>query len=48
VAVDSVVPGRTRGTICDERLAWLDRTLSARPDAQGHVRRILWRRVEAK
>jgi lipocalin-like protein len=23
-------------------------TLSARPDAQGHVRRILWRRVEAK
>jgi Icc protein len=33
VAVDSVVPGRTRGTICDERLAWLDRTLAARPDA---------------
>ena len=33
VAVDSVVPGRTRGTICDERLAWLDRTLSQRPDA---------------
>ena len=23
-------------------------TLSARPDAQGHVRRILWRRVEGK
>ena len=23
-------------------------TLSARPDAQGHVRRILWRRVETK
>ena len=33
VAVDSVVPGRTRGTICDERLAWLDRTLAQRPDA---------------
>jgi hypothetical protein len=25
-----------------------DLTLSARPDAQGQVRRILWRRVEAK
>jgi len=25
-----------------------DLTLSARPDAQGHVRRILWRRVGAK
>jgi hypothetical protein len=25
-----------------------DLTLSARPDAQGHVRRILWRRVEGK
>ena len=33
VAVDSVVPGRTRGAICDERLAWLDRVLSERPDA---------------
>jgi 3',5'-cyclic AMP phosphodiesterase CpdA len=33
VAVDSVVPGRTRGSICDERLAWLDRTLAARPHA---------------
>jgi hypothetical protein len=25
-----------------------DLTLSARPDAQGQVRRILWRRVDAK
>jgi 3',5'-cyclic-AMP phosphodiesterase len=33
VALDSVVQGRTRGTVCDERLAWLDRTLAARPDA---------------
>jgi len=33
VALDSVVEGRTRGNVCDERLAWLDRTLSARPDA---------------
>jgi 3',5'-cyclic AMP phosphodiesterase CpdA len=33
VAVDSVVPGRTRGTLCDERLAWLERTLAQRPDA---------------
>jgi len=33
VAIDSVVQGRTRGTLCDERLAWLDRTLAARPDA---------------
>ena len=33
VALDSIVPGRTRGTLCDERLAWLDRTLAERPDA---------------
>ena len=33
VAVDSVVQGRTRGMLCDERLAWLDRTLGQRPDA---------------
>ena len=32
VALDSVVPGRTRGNRCDERLAWLDRTLGQRPD----------------
>src|SRR5581483_2799256 len=31
VALDSVVPGRTRGMLCDERLAWLDRMLAARP-----------------
>ena len=37
VAVDSVVPGRTRGNVCDERLAWLDRTLSQRPDARTLV-----------
>jgi Icc protein len=33
VALDSVVQGRTRGSVCDERLAWLDRTLAQRPDA---------------
>jgi 3',5'-cyclic-AMP phosphodiesterase len=33
VALDSVVPGRTRGLVCDERLAWLDRTLAERRDA---------------
>jgi 3',5'-cyclic AMP phosphodiesterase CpdA len=32
VALDSVVQGRTRGLVCDERLAWLDQTLAARPD----------------
>lgn len=37
VALDSVVPGRTRGNVCDERLAWLDRTLSQRPDARTLV-----------
>ena len=31
VAIDSVIPGRTRGTLCDERLAWLDRTLAQKP-----------------
>ena len=31
VALDSVVPGRTRGSLCDERLEWLDRTLAGRP-----------------
>lgn len=33
VALDSVVQGRTRGGVCDERLAWIDRTLASRPDA---------------
>jgi 3',5'-cyclic-AMP phosphodiesterase len=31
VAADSVVPGQTRGTLCDARLAWLDRTLAEKP-----------------
>lgn len=29
VALDTVIPGHGAGTLCDERLAWLDRTLSA-------------------
>jgi 3',5'-cyclic AMP phosphodiesterase CpdA len=33
VALDSVIPRQGGGTLCDERLAWLDRTLAARPDA---------------
>src|SRR5664279_1849733 len=33
VALDSVVQGRTRGAVDDERLAWLDRTLALRPSA---------------
>jgi 3',5'-cyclic AMP phosphodiesterase CpdA len=33
VALDSVVQGRTKGLVCERRLAWLDRTLAARPDA---------------
>jgi len=33
VALDSVVQGRTRGNVCNERLAWLDHTLAQRPDA---------------
>lgn len=33
VAIDSVVPGRTRGALSEERLAWLDETLAARPEA---------------
>jgi 3',5'-cyclic-AMP phosphodiesterase len=33
VALDSVMQGRTRGTLTDERLAWLDGILSERPDA---------------
>lgn len=30
VALDSVEEGRTRGNLCNERLAWLDRTLAQR------------------
>ncbi|HXU53399.1 MAG TPA: phosphodiesterase [Casimicrobiaceae bacterium] len=33
VALDSVVQGRTKGLVCERRLAWLDRTLGERPDA---------------
>ena len=33
VALDSVIPMQGGGTLCGERLAWLDRTLAARPDA---------------
>jgi Icc protein len=33
VALDSIVHGRVRGAVCDERLEWLDRTLAARPFA---------------
>lgn len=33
VALDTVIPGQGSGELCDERLAWLDRTLAARPDA---------------
>lgn len=31
VALDSVVPGQTRGALCEARLRWLDRTLAERP-----------------
>jgi Icc protein len=31
VAADSVIPGHTSGTLGDERLAWLDRTLAEQP-----------------
>ena len=37
VALDSVVPGRTRGNVCDDRLGWLDRTLAQRPEARTLV-----------
>lgn len=33
VALDSLVPRQGGGALCAERLAWLDRTLAARPDA---------------
>lgn len=32
VAVHSVIPGRTDGMLCAERLGWLDRTLAEQPD----------------
>lgn len=32
VALDTLVPGDHRGALCDERLAWLDRTLAAAPE----------------
>lgn len=31
VAVDTLIPGEGGGEVCDERLAWLDRTLAAAP-----------------
>jgi 3',5'-cyclic AMP phosphodiesterase CpdA len=31
VATDSVVPGQTKGHLCEARLGWLDRTLAQRP-----------------
>ncbi|MBA3772407.1 MAG: phosphodiesterase [Ramlibacter sp.] len=31
VAADSVVRGRVRGSMCDQRLEWLDRTLGEKP-----------------
>ena len=33
VALDSLVPKQGGGTLCAERLAWLDRTLAQRPEA---------------
>lgn len=31
VAADTVIPGEVGGELCEERLAWLDRTLAAEP-----------------
>jgi 3',5'-cyclic AMP phosphodiesterase CpdA len=31
VALDTLVDGKHHGTLCDERLGWLDRTLAAQP-----------------
>ena len=31
VALDSVIPGQSGGELCEERLAWLERTLAAQP-----------------
>jgi Icc protein len=32
VALDSLIPGKTHGELCAERLGWLDEALAARPD----------------
>lgn len=32
IALDTVVPGESGGALCEARLSWLDRTLSAAPD----------------
>jgi 3',5'-cyclic AMP phosphodiesterase CpdA len=32
VALDTLIPGQGGGELCDERLAWLERTLAARPE----------------
>ncbi|WP_119421575.1 phosphodiesterase [Desertibaculum subflavum] len=32
LALDTLIPGKGGGELCDERLAWLDRTLSAAPE----------------
>jgi len=32
IMLDTVVPGHAHGELCARRLAWLDRTLAARPD----------------
>jgi 3',5'-cyclic AMP phosphodiesterase CpdA len=32
VALDTSIPGENGGTLCEERLGWLDRTLAAAPD----------------
>jgi 3',5'-cyclic AMP phosphodiesterase CpdA len=32
VALDTIIPGQHGGTLCDERLGWLDRTLAAQPE----------------
>lgn len=32
VMLDTVVPGHAHGALCEDRLAWLDRTLAARPE----------------
>ncbi len=34
VALDTVIPQQGGGALCAERLAWLDCTLAARPDAR--------------
>ena len=32
VAIDTLIPGEAAGSLCEERLAWLDAALAARPD----------------